>query len=219
MKIRLACLDMAGTTVGDDGMVERAFLEAIDQVGVEDVEAAKRFVLETMGRSKIEVFKELLGGDEPKARRANEAFESAYEAACERGEASALPGAVEAIGRLRDAGVKVCLTTGFSASTQSKLIAALGWEDVADLALTPAEGRRGRPWPDMIFDAFKHFRLDDVREIAVAGDTTSDLMAGGRSGASIVAGVLTGAHSRDELAAAPHTHIIESVAELPDLIL
>ena len=51
------------------------------------------------------------------------------------------------------------------------------------------------------------------------GDTTSDLIAGSRSGASIVAGVLTGAHSADELAEAPHTHLLGSIIELPGLIL
>jgi len=58
-----------------------------------------------------------------------------------------------------------------------------------------------------------------VAEVAVAGDTTSDLLAGSRSGASIVAGVLTGAHTRSELAAAPHTHLLASIADLPALVL
>jgi len=53
----------------------------------------------------------------------------------------------------------------------------------------------------------------------VAGDTTSDLVAGSRSGASIVAGVLTGAHTRDELAEAPHTHLLDSIADFPALVL
>jgi len=53
----------------------------------------------------------------------------------------------------------------------------------------------------------------------VAGDTVSDLVAGTRSGASIVAGVLTGAHSAAELAEAPHTHLLGSIAELPGIVL
>jgi phosphoglycolate phosphatase-like HAD superfamily hydrolase len=46
----------------------------------------------------------------------------------------------------------------------------------------------------------------------------SDLLAGTRAGAGVVAGVLTGAHSRDDLATAPHTHIIDSVADLPAVL-
>jgi phosphoglycolate phosphatase-like HAD superfamily hydrolase len=57
--------------------------------------------------------------------------------------------------------------------------------------------------------------IDAVQEVAVAGDTASDLEAGTRAGAAIVAGVLTGAHSREQLLAAPHTHLLTSVTELP----
>ena len=60
--------------------------------------------------------------------------------------------------------------------------------------------------------------LDDVAELATAGDTTSDLLAGHRAGASVVVGVLTGAHDRATLAAAPHTHILDSIRELPPLL-
>lgn len=34
--------------------------------------------------------------------------------------------------------MKVALTTGFSAATQDKLLAALGWQSLADLTLAPA---------------------------------------------------------------------------------
>jgi phosphoglycolate phosphatase len=60
--------------------------------------------------------------------------------------------------------------------------------------------------------------VDDVREVAVAGDTASDLWSGWRAGAGVVAGVLTGAHDRATLAEAPHTHLLDSVADLPGVV-
>jgi len=60
--------------------------------------------------------------------------------------------------------------------------------------------------------------IDSVADVAVAGDTASDLLAGHRAGASVVVGVLTGAHDRATLEAAPHTHIIDSIADLPPLL-
>jgi phosphoglycolate phosphatase-like HAD superfamily hydrolase len=62
-------------------------------------------------------------------------------------------------------------------------------------------------------------RIDDVAEVAVAGDTASDLVAGTRSGASVVAGVLTGAHTAAELGEVPHTHLLGSIADLPGIVL
>ncbi len=115
--------------------------------------------------------------------------------------------------------MQICLTTGFSADTQALLVAALGWSDLVDLALAPGPGLRGRPHPDMVLQAMLTLRIDDVAAVATVGDTTSDLLSGWRAGAGVVAGVLTGAHRRAELEAAPHTHLLASVADLPDLLL
>ena len=69
----------------------------------------------------------------------------------------------------------------------------------------------------MILSAVLRLGVDDVRQVAVAGDTASDLVAGTRAGAAVVAGVLTGAHTRAELGGAPHTHIIDSITDFPAL--
>ena len=111
----------------------------------------------------------------------------------------------------------MCLSTGFSQPTLDALLDALAWRDRVDLALCPRPGVRGRPYPDLVLAAVLALEVDDVRAVAVVGDTANDLLAGTRAGASVVAGVLTGAHDRAELGAAPHTHLLDSVAEFPEL--
>jgi phosphoglycolate phosphatase len=220
--IRLVALDMAGTTVADDGAVEEAFQVALDSVGLTARSLRgdpEDYIRRTMGQSKIAVFTELLAGDRHRAELANTAFEAAFDHAVERGEVVALPGAEACLATLRGAGIRLCLTTGFSPTTRDRIVSALGWEGVVDLLLSPSDAGRGRPWPDMILTAVLRLRIDDVAEVAVVGDTSSDLLSGSRAGASMVVGVLSGAHSRAELARAPHTHLIDSVAELPGLIL
>ncbi|WP_461031765.1 HAD hydrolase-like protein [Streptomyces mayteni] len=59
---------------------------------------------------------------------------------------------------------------------------------------------------------------DSAAHIAVVGDTSNDLLAGTCAGAGIVAGVLTGAHRREQLRHAPHTHILDSVDGLIPLV-
>ncbi len=220
--IRLAVLDMAGTTVADEGTVEAAFVEAVAAGGIEPgtpgMDGALAYVRATMGQSKVEVFRHLFPGDEGAARAANERFEAAYERQVRAGAVAPVAGAGDAIAELRAMGVAVCLTTGFAPSTRDALLDALGWRPRIDLALSPADAGRGRPYPDMVLTAVIRLGIDDVRHVAVAGDTASDLLAGWRAGASIVAGVLTGAHDRETLAGAPHTHILASVAALPRVI-
>ncbi len=217
-EIRLACLDLAGTTIRDDGAVEAAFVAALRDAGAgpgtDGYPQRLASLRATMGRSKLEVFRELLGADEA-ARRANLAFEAAYGAAIERGEVTPIAGASEAIDRLRASGVLVCLTTGFSPRTLDALLDAVGWRGRVDGALAPGPGVRGRPHPDLVLRAVLDLEVDDVAAVAVAGDTASDLWAGTRAGASIVAGVLTGAHDRSQLSEAPHTHLVDSIADFP----
>lgn len=221
--IRLACLDMAGTTVFDDGLVEKAFTTAVSEVGIVEGSPehgrALQHVRATMGESKIVVFRAMLGGDDDRARLANSAFERAYGEIVAGGGVSAVPGAEKAMVALREAGISVCLTTGFSRPTQDALLQALGWTDLVDLALVPSDAGRGRPFPDMILTAVLRLGVDDVRAVAVAGDTSSDVLSGVRSGASVVAGVLTGAHDRCRLEAAGATHVLDSIADLPGVLV
>ncbi|GGN71022.1 phosphonatase-like hydrolase [Nocardia rhizosphaerihabitans] len=221
-RIQLAALDIAGTTVADNGLVLRAFEAAATAAGIDTEgprrDEARQYVVDTMGQSKIEVFRALLG-DENAAQAGNLAFEAAYDALIDEADIAPVPGAVEAITALREAGVRVALTTGFSRGTQDKLLAALGWADLVDLTLAPSDAGRGRPYPDMILTAALRLGVDAVDRIAVLGDTTSDIATGLAAGAGIVAGTLTGAHSADQLRAAGATHVVASVAEFPALVL
>lgn len=215
--IQLACLDMAGTTVEDGGAVEQAFLSALDALEIPDERRPPMiaYVRETMGTSKIEVFRALFG-DEETAREANRAFEVAYEAGID--EVRPIPGAAETIEGLRGRGVRVALTTGFSSRTRDLLLDALGWTNIADLVLSPSDAGRGRPFPDMVLTAVLRLRIDAVQAVAVAGDTAADVTTGLRAGASVVAGVLTGTDDRSRLLQAGATHVIDSVAALPGVI-
>ncbi|WP_269821846.1 phosphonatase-like hydrolase [Nocardia asteroides] len=219
--IALAVLDMAGTTIADDGLVLRAFEAAATAAGLptagSERDHARQYVLDTMGQSKIEVFRALLGTEE-RAAAANTAFETAYAGFVDEGGLAPIPGAAEAISALRGSGVLVALTTGFSRATQDRILTALGWEALADLTLAPAEAGRGRPYPDLVLTALLRLRVDDVAAVAVAGDTAGDMRCGRRAGARIVAGVRTGAHDAATLRAAGATHVLDTIAELPDLL-
>ncbi|MDH6215972.1 phosphonatase-like hydrolase [Streptomyces pseudovenezuelae] len=216
--IRLVVLDMAGTTVADGGLVEQAFTAAAHHLDA-DPDQMIDYVRATMGESKISVFRHLFG-EEAKAREANKAFEAAYAQLVDGGRVAALPGARETIETLKSRGLTVVLTTGFARTTQDAILAALGWQDLVPLTLCPADaGGRGRPYPDMVLGAFlRTGAADDVRQIAVVGDTSYDMLSGVRAGAGVVAGVLTGAHDADALRAAGATQVLDGVAQLPGLL-
>ncbi|MFI6485380.1 HAD-IA family hydrolase [Nonomuraea sp. NPDC050663] len=221
--IKLACLDLAGTTIGDIATVERAFSEAIATQGIVPGTGAYARAMVHVHRSrgcpKIEVFRGIFPGNEAQAQAANLTFERSYEGTIERTGLTAMPGVSEVLDKLRGAGIHVALITGFSRSTLGRVLSVLSWDDKFDLAICPEDAGRGRPWPDMILRAVLQLGIEDVRQVAVAGDAESDMLCGRRAGASIVAGVMNGVHSRERLLKGGATHILDSIADFPGLIL
>jgi phosphoglycolate phosphatase len=221
MPITVACLDMAGTTVADDGSVIAAFSAAVEQFGLPEgtqgYDDALAYVRQTMGQSKIEVFRHILGAEDA-AQQANAAFEEHYARSVRGGDVEPLPGATETFAALRAAGIKVCLATGFSPATRDALLDALGWRPLVDLVLSPADAGRGRPWPDLPLTALLRLHGGAVGELAVAGDTPSDVESGLRAGAGLVAGVLTGSSTREELEQAKAPVILDTIADLIPLV-
>jgi phosphonatase-like hydrolase len=221
-RTEVAVLDMAGTTVRDDGLVEQAFVAAVGAVGVDAASPRLPGMLDhvraTMGESKIVVFERLLDGDRERAARANAAFEEAYALRVAAGGCVPIDGAEETFARLRAAGVKVALTTGFSPGTQALIVDALGWRGLVDLWLAPADAGRGRPHPDLPLTALLRLGASCVQALTVAGDTTADMRSGVRAGAGTVVGVLTGAHDGPALRAAGATQVLPSITDLPELL-
>jgi len=211
--VELICFDMAGTTVLDNGLVLEAFRRTIEdlEVGPDEADAAEAYVIETMGQSKIEVFTALFG---ERATSANEAFERNFVESAQELGVSEIPGARSTVETLRDVGLQVALTTGFSPTTREVLIDVLGWGDLFELRVSPADAGRGRPAPDMLWYCALKSQITAASSMMVVGDTASDMMAGLRAGAGYCVGVLSGNDDQDRLIANGADDVIDSVVDL-----
>lgn len=220
-EIELVVLDLAGTTVRDDGLVEKAFAIAAERSGLADtpeaLASALDYVRATMGQSKIEVFR-VLTEDEDAAAHANVLFEAAYLEIVAEGGIEAIAGAEQLLRELRSYEVKVALTTGFSRATMDAILDSLGWRELVDITLCPAEAGRGRPHPDLPLTALLRTATHSTAAMVVVGDTASDMLSGVNAGAGLVVGVLSGAHDAEALDAAGADVILDSVADLAELL-
>jgi len=220
--VSLLCCGLVGTVVTDGGMVDRAFAEAIATQGVVTGTTAyarcMAKVHQARGMSTVEVLGDLFPDSQARGQAAHLAFDRSYGDAIGRMGATPMPGATEAIDKLVGAGIRVCLITGFSRRVLTMLLDTLGWWDRIDLVLCPEDVPRGAPWPDLVLAAMLRLGVEDVRETAVAHDSANGIMCGRRAGASLVAGALTGTHSKERLRQAGATHLISSVAYLPELL-
>jgi phosphonatase-like hydrolase len=211
--VELICFDMAGTTVLDNGLVLEAFRRTIEdlEVSPEEAESAEAYVIETMGQSKIDVFAALFG---ERASIANEAFERNFVESAQELGVSEIPGARSTVETLRDVGLQVALTTGFSPATREALIDVLGWGDLFELRVSPADAGRGRPAPDMLWWCALKSQITGASSLMVVGDTASDMVAGLRAGAGYCVGVLSGNDEQARLIANGADDVINSVVDL-----
>jgi phosphonatase-like hydrolase len=212
--IDLVVFDMIGTTIQSSNAVPDAFSRALSTAGVtvNDTEIAA-----VRGKSKRAAIAELLGpGGDSDAVYA--AFRSLLVESYQTHGAVPVEGAADTFAWCRDNGIDVALTTGFDRDVAVPLIDNLGWHKQIDALVCNDEVEHGRPAPDLILTAMRRLGHINVARVACVGDTVSDLEAGANAGTGINAGVLSGAHSREILHAAPHTAIIGSVADLPALL-
>ena len=217
----LVVTDLMGTTLRDDGAVLQAYRAAFAECAIpftEEELATKR------GAHKLTLFTEFAGRRylPEEAAKAAAAALSVFESQLRRFLASGggvpIPGAEEAIRRLRAAGIKVALTSGFDRGLIADIVAHCGWGELFDAIVYPDEVPAGRPAPYLIFQAMQKTRAETAARVAAIGDTALDLQAGTNAGAGWVIGVLSGAHDAATLGRTPHTHLLPSISELPDLL-
>jgi phosphonatase-like hydrolase len=224
MKIELVVFDMAGTTVHDEDTVNRCFREALEGAGLV---VSPEAVNEVMGRPKPEALRLLIERSALRDTLADrvDAIHSDFVARMFRfyqtdPSVREIAGTSETFARLRQAGIKVGINTGFSRDITQVIIDRLGWvhRGLIDASIASDEVPRGRPHPDMIQRLMSQLGVADSRSVAKVGDTPADLLEGHNTGCGMVIGVTQGTHTRAQLEPFPHTHLIGMVAELPVLL-
>jgi phosphoglycolate phosphatase len=224
--IQLVALDMAGTTIDDHGSVYLALRRSVEETGAT---VAEDDLQKWMGTDKVTAITALmgLGGQDPTADRVAGAFERFRVILAESYRDDppvGLPGVEDALKILRGRSILISLTTGFSDDVALPLLASLGWtvgpgdEHLLDAVVTTSHVTAGRPAPYLIHHAMELTGVTDVRSVLAAGDTVVDLLAAHNAGV-IGVGVLTGALSREQLEAHPHDQILDSVAEIPEMLV
>jgi phosphonatase-like hydrolase len=218
MPIELVVFDLAGTTVEDAGAVNACLRAALEAAGVS---VSPTQVDAVMGLPKREALRRLLSSPAAQVEAVHADFERLMLRYYESDPAvREIPGTSATFARLKEAGIKVAVNSGFGRAIGRAVLDRLGWDraGLLDGSVMSDEVPRGRPHPNMIRLLMDRLSVVDAGRVAKVGDTPADLEEGASAGCGLVVGVTTGAHSRDQLAQFPHTHLLESVADLPALM-
>ena len=218
MKTKLVILDWAGTAV-DYGCFApvNAFALAFQSVGINPTIDEIR---EPMGMLKRDHIRMMLSMERLKAQWIEKYGSEPDDAAVEKiygvfeeslmkslkDYASPKPGTLEAAAKLREMGIQIGSTTGYTDAMMevvTKEAAEHGYEPDAWFSPDAVEGL-GRPYPYMIYENMRRFQIASTEEVIKVGDTVSDIKEGKNAGVKSL-GVLEGSSvlglSQDEYGA------------------
>jgi phosphonatase-like hydrolase len=234
--VKMVMFDLSGTTVYDDTGVRDCLYQAAREF---DLKTTPDEILFHMGTNKIHLVQFLIARANGKAVDFKD-FEKyqdpgTYDLAKQvfdryetlmidhyRSEVREVPGAADTFRWCHDNGIKVATDTGFHGVITEAIMDGLGWitDGLVDLSVHVEciPGGRGRPAPYMIFHAMEQLNVQSVHDVIKVGDTPADLLEGRNAGCRGVVGVLSGPRPIGTWGKYWHTHIIDSVKDLPELI-
>ncbi len=224
MSIELVVFDMAGTTVRDDDAVHHSLRHALATAGVV---ASRDEVNAVMGMPKplaIRLLLEQKRGVGSTAQEVDGIFQAFLRHMVNYYEfdpgVREIPGATQVFHQLKEQGINVALDTGFSRAILDTILKRLHWDmpGLLDATVASDEVKRGRPEPDLIVEAMRRTGVARTDKVAKVGDTPSDLQEGRAAGCRFVIGVTYGSHTRAQLAAHPHTHLIDRLEQVLELV-
>ena len=152
-----------------------------------------------------------------------------------------IPGVVETVALLKNQGLKIGSTTGYTNSMMEVVVSNAKEKGYSpDCYVTPDDtGSLGRPYPYMIYRNMEKLKLSAARNVIKVGDTTSDIKEGVSAGVWSV-GVIIGSsemglsqenstgfrEEKEEIIAKTEAafkqhgadYTIQTMAELPQLI-
>ncbi len=224
-EIKLAIFDMAGTTIDDRDEVYRVLREATERAGARySDEEFQRW----MGTEKRYAIENLLrvGGIEPTEDVVEEQwqwFRTELRRTYTENPPTILPGVADALTQLRDNGVTIGITTGFSREIMLLILDAIGWtpreaggddSSPIDFATAGDEVSVGRPEPFLIQSIMKKAGISDANLVVSSGDTAADVQSANKAHVTSV-GVLTGHLTKEDFEVEGADVVLDGVASFP----
>jgi len=206
-KIKAVILDWAGTTVDFGSMAPvAAFRRAFAFEGLTPDDALIRRFMGIPKKRHVKImlfdvklanaFAEMHGRtpEEEDVERIYNNFEPALFEVL-KNHAKPLPGVAETVKRLRQEGILIGSTTGYTRAMMDVLCPvseALGYSP--DCLVCPDDVEDvGRPFPYMIWENIRRFKIESISEVIKVGDTVADIFEGKNAGCVSV-GVITGSN-------------------------
>lgn len=224
MPVKMIVFDMAGTTVTDKNFVATAFQTALNK---QDIEIAAEEINPLMGYEKKLAIQMML--EKHGIEFDEDMIDAIYDDFIEEmidfyeysPEVKPAEGAEEIFQNLKEKSITITLNTGFPKDIADVIVNRFQWvkKGLVDDYIASDEVVKGRPYPYMIEKLMFRAGIDDPMMVAKVGDTAVDIEEGRNVGCGYNIAITTGAYSDDELETHHPTHIINSLLEIPSILV
>lgn len=235
-EIKLAVIDMTGTSVRDDKEIETCYYNAALKTGLK---VSRDEIRQYLGLPQEEVISALwktkMDGEDPdlekKVAMTSHLFRAIVQNHYVLKGARAAEGAMDTFKWLRAEGIYIAITTDLSRKVANSIFEKLDWgvgldEDskskqisIIDLLLTPEDvDGKGNPHPDMILKAMDELGVKDSKKVIRLGDTPYDLRSGKAAKCLLSLAVCNGAFTREELAAEDNDGLLDDIGQLRETV-
>jgi phosphonatase-like hydrolase len=221
--IKMVVFDMAGTVVDEDNVVYKTVQKALQNGGVHVT--LEQVLADGAGKEKSKAISDIAlkydpSKDEDDVDKMYHNFVVMLNDAYEDMNVTPIDGAEDIFKELKEMGIYRILNTGYSKKTAMQLVSKLGWKKDRDYddIVTASDVPKTRPFPDMIFMAMELMGINDAGTVAKIGDSAIDVEEGKNAACGLTVGITTGAHTRQQLAAANPDYIIDRLSDLLPLV-
>jgi HAD superfamily hydrolase (TIGR01549 family) len=204
--------DLDGTLVDSVYQHVLAWHEALQEEGIElSIWRIHRKIGMSGGLFTNMLFRETgLEIDAKRIERLRKRHAAAYNRRAD--EVRPLPGAVDLLGYLTDAGIPWAIATSGRMETAGPIIEKLGVDHTKTPVITRDKVRYAKPDPDLFLAAAAALGMP-IGHACVVGDSVWDMLAARRAG-GLGVGLLSGGYGEDELVRASAYRVYEDPADL-----
>ncbi len=175
-------------------------------------EMPREEILPTLGRSLPECFEEIAPGRSAELREVYRAYQrSTHDTAV-----TLVPDTHKALTQLRDSGLALGVVTSKGIEVATEGLDLFDLAPYFNIMVTHDDSTRHKPYPDPLLVAAGQLDIE-ASQMLYVGDAVVDIKAGKAAG-MLTAGVLWGAGTRQELAAAAPDYLLESMDRLLEIV-
>lgn len=219
---KLIVFDIAGTTLQDDNVVNKAFVSAFNEF---DIHPTKVQIDKVMGLAKplaIDLVCQENKIDVYDVNSIHKVFLNKMISHYSNiDNVKEIEGVSEAFVKLKAKNYLLALDTGFSSDITNLIIKSTGWVErgLIDAYISSDQVSHGRPYPYMIFRLMERLSIQRTRDVIKVGDTLSDIQEGILASCGLVVGVLSGTGTQEEFSKClSNLHIMPDVTHLPNFL-